>query len=361
MEKKLKFIIIVLFLFNYGYSQSFNVGALSYKNNSIIIDEEVVTFYDEYLSSKYIILNTSKEKVLLQMEIECIPEPYGGGTYSDTLIPYNYQILDNENEIPFFINNNGNMYLNTDNLNKQTSIQSYIQFILTFNPMERKALIIKYSNESENFHHTCDTGIRRTVRYNFNKTTPKKTILYVPNDNNIKVDNGLCLFDFLFKKDNSYYVENNLNRLYEKNFIWEISVPSNIYEVVCREDFFCPTEDWSILHLYYEVNEYLNNTLTIFLGNKNLTKEKLSKSDLFTLSKKQLSILRNSFYAKYGYDFKNPELREYFETNCKAQGITYKVNPNFSESVFNEVERKNIELIKEMENMKEPILLSDLQ
>ena len=32
------------------------------------------------------------------------------------------------------------------------------------------------------------------------------------------------------------------------------------------------------------------------------------------------------------------ELREYFEANCKAQGITYKVNPNFSESVFNEVD-----------------------
>ena len=66
------------------------------------------------------------------------------------------------------------------------------------------------------------------------------------------------------------------------------------------------------------------------------------------------------FFVKQ-WDKNHKELREYFEANCKAQGITYKVNPNFSESVFNEVERKNIELIKEMENMKEPILLYDLQ
>ena len=37
----------------------------------------------------------------------------------------------------------------------------------------------------------------------------------------------------------------------------------------------------------------------------------------------------------------------------------YQVNPNFSESDFNEIERKNIEIIREIENLKNPILLSD--
>ena len=65
--------------------------------------------------------------------------------------------------------------------------------------------------------------------------------------------------------------------------------------------------------------------------------------------------LRNSFYAKYGYNFKNKEMREYFEANCREQGVEYKVNPNFSESDFNATERKNIALIREMENMTELI------
>lgn len=37
----------------------------------------------------------------------------------------------------------------------------------------------------------------------------------------------------------------------------------------------------------------------------------------------------------------------------------YKISPKFSESDFNEIEKKNIAIIKEMENTKEPILLSD--
>ena len=92
---------------------------------------------------------------------------------------------------------------------------------------------------------------------------------------------------------------------------------------------------------------------------KNISKELLTKSELFLLSKTQLSILRNAFYAKKGYDFKNKDLKMYFVRNCEAQDLIYQINPNFSESDFNEIERKNIELIKEMENLKNPILLSE--
>ena len=85
----------------------------------------------------------------------------------------------------------------------------------------------------------------------------------------------------------------------------------------------------------------------------------MSEVDIFTLSKKQLSILRNSLYAKRGYNFKNKELRDYFEANCEVQGINYIVNTNFSESDFNETEKQNIEIIKKMENLKTLLLLSD--
>ena len=71
----------------------------------------------------------------------------------------------------------------------------------------------------------------------------------------------------------------------------------------------------------------------------------------------QLSILRNAFYALHGYNFKNNELKEFFFNNL--DGYSELVKKGFDEKSFNEIEKKNIELIRELENIKEPILLSD--
>lgn len=128
----------------------------------------------------------------------------------------------------------------------------------------------------------------------------------------------------------------------------------------CRQTYFHLVSDGSAyLFRYKACFSDLDEELLFKFNDKNLSKELLSKADLFTLSKRQLSILRNSFYAKYGYNFKNKEMGEYFEANCREQGVEYKVNPIFSESDFNATERKNIALIREMENMTEPISLSE--
>ena len=158
-----------------------------------------------------------------------------------------------------------------------------------------------------------------------------------------------------------YFIVNDFTRIYmNDNFQWRLAVPSDVNEVVCRQDYFNPFKDFSEYYFLYK--RYFHDfDKDVFLGfrEKNLSKELLSKTDLFTLSKRQLSILRNSFYAKYGYNFKNKEVKAYFEANCRNQGLEYKVNPNFSESDFNETERENIELIREMENIKELLILSD--
>ena len=107
--------------------------------------------------------------------------------------------------------------------------------------------------------------------------------------------------------------------------------------------------------------EYNLNFSLYYLSEK-LDEKELSLKDLFYLSSNHLRLLRNAFYVIHGYPFKDKDLYVYFNNIFKnVSNSSYKINPNFSESVFNEVERKNIELIKEMENMKEPILLSDLQ
>ncbi len=86
------------------------------------------------------------------------------------------------------------------------------------------------------------------------------------------------------------------------------------------------------------------------------SKTLFDKSDLIFMTPYQLSILRNGFYACHGYDFKNKEFKEIYKNPFTGK---YQDNPNFSESDFNEMERKNIEIIREIENLNNPILLSD--
>lgn len=59
-----------------------------------------------------------------------------------------------------------------------------------------------------------------------------------------------------------------------------------------------------------------------------------------------METLRNSIYATHGYDFKDQKWKAYFSKMYEEKGYDYMINSNFSESDFNEIERKNIELIR---------------
>jgi len=83
---------------------------------------------------------------------------------------------------------------------------------------------------------------------------------------------------------------------------------------------------------------------------KHIQENNLNKKILYFLTKNQLALLRNCFYAIHGYEFKNQKTREYFQNFP-----WYKVAPDFSESNLNTTEKENIELIKNVEksNSKE--------
>lgn len=73
-----------------------------------------------------------------------------------------------------------------------------------------------------------------------------------------------------------------------------------------------------------------------------------SKSELSSLTSKQLAIARNEIYAKHGYIFaKNKEMKKYFEGKSWYKG-TVKAS-NFDESVFNKYEKENLETIVDLE------------
>ncbi len=145
--------------------------------------------------------------------------------------------------------------------------------------------------------------------------------------------------------------------------VWSLTLPETCNEIGCVQSEFHFMGDRSPLSMHYpypyEAYSCDKENASFRFKGESLNRILLPKEFLFFLSREDLSLLRNAFYASHGYGFKNKEIREYFEANCKEQGVEYKVNPRFSEADFNETERKNIELIRQMENMKEPVILSD--
>lgn len=74
-----------------------------------------------------------------------------------------------------------------------------------------------------------------------------------------------------------------------------------------------------------------------------------TQEDVFWLTKKQLRFNRNMIYALHGYEFKSKDLRDYVNTYGKDWNPPYKVNPDFSEDDFSEIEKANIKFLLEQE------------
>jgi hypothetical protein len=88
-------------------------------------------------------------------------------------------------------------------------------------------------------------------------------------------------------------------------------------------------------------NHYINRLIN------SLSEVRLSEADLADLSKKDLEIMRNSIYARYGYRFNRSDLLEYF-----SRYSWYSPTTNDMESIYNrmnDLEKYNIEFIKKHE------------
>ena len=82
-----------------------------------------------------------------------------------------------------------------------------------------------------------------------------------------------------------------------------------------------------------------------FVGKYPQTSERLiTEADFKGLTKKDLRIMRNEIFARYGYQFKSKDLQDYFK---KQEG--YVGNLDNADAFLSEVELKNIEFIKKYE------------
>ncbi|QQO09934.1 YARHG domain-containing protein [Breznakiella homolactica] len=77
-------------------------------------------------------------------------------------------------------------------------------------------------------------------------------------------------------------------------------------------------------------------------------------SDIRLYTKNQIRLFINFFYAFHGYEFKNELYKKYFHNFDRFMdwsNTKYTVNPDFSENSFNDIERKNIDYLLNLEKM----------
>jgi len=71
----------------------------------------------------------------------------------------------------------------------------------------------------------------------------------------------------------------------------------------------------------------------------------ITERDLINLSQYDVAMIRNEIYARHGYIFRREPYKSYFEAKS-----WYVQNPNFSEALFNPIEKYNKDFIVEYEN-----------
>lgn len=81
------------------------------------------------------------------------------------------------------------------------------------------------------------------------------------------------------------------------------------------------------------------------LEDPRLLDEQLTVAQIDEMSRRDLRLLRNSIYARRGREFKSPVLQMYF-----AEKTWYEPNPDFTEAMLTEVDKRNIKLVQSMED-----------
>lgn len=101
-----------------------------------------------------------------------------------------------------------------------------------------------------------------------------------------------------------------------------------------------PRKDWQQL-----VGSQTSPPNTDQPGWPETSERRLSQDDLSSRSAFELTLMRNEVFARKGYEFHDPIMREYFSGRS-----WYQVNPHFSPKSLSPIERQNVELIQTYQN-----------
>ena len=331
--------------------EPFDVSCIKFSNENIIVVTHNIRCNETTVENEYILLNKLKEAIVLPITIEC--SPLGFGTVGNHIvIPYDFNITSQNDIIKYSVLKN-NSLIDITSLYKEHCLvddKIEINFSLIIPESSSRSIVISYRNlqsgkNQVNMNYWYNIHLYKNpngepVNMSFAYNASRNPELYI---SSIDIKNS---------RDESVLKSMNVERSDKKTTKWSFRLPdymsseNNEYLKVSLLYYGLDTED-SRLYIRH-------NGDTIYWNNEDLMTKLIKQQDLFFLSNDQLRLLRNAFYAIHGYDFKSQDLKEYFS------GFSwYKPNPNFSESDFTEIERKNIELIRQMENQEEPLSSSE--
>lgn len=339
---------------------------------------ETVCFHEETVESKVCIKNTGDKKLECGMEIVCTPICDDASSVG-AFLPDDFSIKEAGVEKEFDVVYEGKIYSKSQSYDVHATSASTIICSFSILPAETKLFEISFKDLTFDGY-----GVSRLSKYSFNSSSMRKTANYISKDNPHDVDSEIyALEKFVYADEEKVHAPRKVYRpmlksLYHEDreisknicrkiengeLMWSLTLPETCNEIGCVQLEFHFMGDRSPLSMCYpypyEAYSYDNENAPFRFKCEPLNRNLLPKEFLFFLSRQELSVLRNAFYAAHGYDLKNRELKKYFDDTCIRMGVRYHVNPNFSKSDFNEIEWKNIELIRKMENTTEPKKLSD--
>ena len=180
----------------------------------------------------------------------------------------------------------------------------------------------------------------------FKKNEIVEGTLYFPDGNIVEKGtwkNGICgITDF-----NEIYYDNS--ELTEED---EINLLSELYDMEA-EDVREMQEYWRMIEEGELVKEWEEGIIEERDWEReeyiipDSDKRYLTDEDLQGMDESQLRFARNEIYARHGRSFQTPDLNNYF--NSKSWYDGYIPMGNFDDSVLNEYEKANLELIKSKE------------
>lgn len=328
------------FCFDFESPQNpFDISSLIIQQNDVYINSQNIDCSENGVEVSYVLRNPINQQVDVPIIIKCIPTGYQT-IKNEIPIPLDFKVFINDKNKDFTVNENNNE----------------IFFNITI-PSDGKTVVkVSYKNLQNAGVNQTGTNFKYLIKLQKNKNNEPidYNFVYTSSKNSQAYINNIIIFN---NKDNTYpELDYQIKRLFSDNNYWTLNIKNHNFEsdniyIFIGLTYFDLSLDSSDIRIYN-----YRDTKSIYYKDKNLNHELIESEELFYISNNQLRILRNSFYAIHDYIFNSKDL-DLFYSAFKW----YKKSTNFSESNFNNFERKNIETIKEMESMKEPMFLSDFK
>ena len=127
-----------------------------------------------------------------------------------------------------------------------------------------------------------------------------------------------------------------------------------VYNLETKATVLCGLTDGKVDSIIYrimddtELQNYQNSQTQEYIF-PDSDKKYLSEDEVRSVDASQLSLGRNEIFARHGYIFKDDSINQYFAGKSWYQG-TVPADQFDMDSVLNDFERKNVELIKKVEN-----------